>query len=617
MVPTTRSRLAALYGALFALGVGFSGGNSVEARDDTPRPPASGQIKSPQHSRVVTRTQQINQTQVRRVPIRVSRPSRGQRWAGPPRGSHRIMARAFPLRARWQTDPRTYAVYSIYNNDVWYLDPTTGWAYTVDRWGVVYSADPRQGFVYSLGELSRWTADLLYFFDYFSYDRGYWQPNYYARYWGAWNAPRGLFFDYGGAYDCLWGYDYYFASQTFVVQTVTFSRTYVREVHREVVYEREHPQHLRQQVQAVGVAAMNATPPAQISPQSVTTAATVEVANVGIGENAVVVPVVDGESAAIVEPLAVDATMPAGATDLGTVPVDPLPPAETATTTPESVDVSATDTIADDASAGGDVDTVTGTPPTSEMDGENATATLPGVGDDPTLAQPEADPLQPSLTPDVDAATVGATSPEDSAISTTGGVTDDQSPIGDDGSLPQAYVAPPDAESASEAGFQTYAPPAMNEAPGSIAEPLQQLDEQQGEAPQAYEPPAQSYEPPPQQSYDQQYEAPQAYEPPAQSYEPPPQQSYDQQYEAPQAYEPPAQSYEPPPQQSYDQQYEAPQAYEPPAQSYEPPAPAYEAPQPVFEQPAPAFEPPPQMSAPPPPTQEEAPAASEEEQASE
>lgn len=317
-------------GVLLAICVSIAAGLPAHARNDGDRSSHHDRDNADRHSRIVTRTVQVNQTQVRRMPIRVSRPLRGQRWMAPPQGAYRMLARTFPLQARWQTDPRTYAVYSMYNNDVWYLDPTTGWAYTVDRWGVVYSADPRSGFVYSLGEIARWTADLLYFFDYFSYDRGYWQPNYYARYWGAWNAPRGIFFDYGGAYDCLWGYDYYFVSQTFVTQTVTFSRTFVHEVREEVVYERKHPQHVKQQVEAVGVAAMTAAAPAQISPQTVPTAVAVEVADVGTGANAAVVPVVDGESGTIVEPLAVGAATPEGATDLGVLPVEPAPQSDSA-----------------------------------------------------------------------------------------------------------------------------------------------------------------------------------------------------------------------------------------------------------------------------------------------
>jgi hypothetical protein len=540
---------------------------------------SSTQVRQQQTTqrRVITRTTQVNRSQVVNRPIRVSRPVRGQRWVSPPRGAYRVHNRAFPRNARWVSDPRTYTAYSIYNGDVWYLDPTTGWGYTVDRWGVVYTVDPRTSWVYSLGELARWTADLLYFFDYYSYDRGYWRADYYNDYYNYWRSPRATFYSWDAGYDRLWGYNNYFVSQTFVQQTTVFSTTYIREVREEIVYERANPTFVQQQVAAVGVSALQAQPPAQISTAFVPTQATmdyVQVADQGVN---VMVPVVDGQSAAIVEPLAVNEAVPADAVVFDV----PAPaPVEAAPT----VDYSA---VPSEPTPAGDVGGYT------DVKGEQPVITEPM----PVEAQPEVGVATPDAG-SMEAPTEDGFGKENSGFGQT-----TEPEFGNESStpytepLPEAQASEPTFESQPEPAFERQAEPAYEEPryEQPQAEPAYEEPRYEQQAEPAYEEPQAEpvYEQP---QYERQaepaYEEPRYEQQAEPAYEEP---RYEQQaepaYEEPRYEQRAEPAYEEP---RYEQQAEP--AYEQP--SYQEPEPQYEAPQPEPQYEAPQPEPEPQYEQP-------------------
>jgi len=570
-------------------GLGVSPDASAQQYGNSLRPVAQNRSVSstqvrpvqPVQRQVVTRTTQVNRQQVVSRPVRVSRPIRNQRWVEPPRGAYRVQNRAFPRNARWQTDPRTYAAYSIYNGDVWYLDPSTGWGYTVDRWGVVYTVDPRTSWVYSLGELARWTSDLLYFFDYYSYDRGFWRADYYNDYYSYWNSPRATFYNWNTGYDRLWGFNTYFVSNTFVTQTTTFSRTFVQEVRQEVIYERANPTFVQQQTAAVGLSALQAAPPAQISTAFVPTQVSMDFVQMGDGATAAMIPVVDGQTAAFVEPLAVNAPVPVDAT-VFTEPVMQI--VEAAPT--ESYEALPVQTV----DSGGYTD-VEGSNPKQEQPLEPLPVDERAAQADPS-PYTEVQPVQGSVEPTFEDTTpyVG----KESERAESGQVLESQNERGYDETT-QPYQEP--AADAAQPIEQQQAEPSRG-----YEEPAYEQPELGNEQPeQTYEQPEQRYEQPEQSDAqpEQRYEQPeQSYEQPEQRYEQP-EQSYEQpeqRYEQPeQNYEQPAQRYEQPeqryeqPEQRYEQpepSFEQPEpSFDQPAQSYEAPEPAYEAPEPQEEDP--------------------------------
>lgn len=152
---------------------------------------------------------------------RVARPTYNARWTHAPRGAWVVRDRYWDPRWGWRTDPRTRTVFTVTPaREVWFLDPTSGWAFTIDRWGRVYTADPRARWVYSLGHVSYWRGDLLYFFDYWNPVGGYYVLDrydyYYDVYWSR--GRRYSYWDYDYAYRYLWTtYDDWFYSPRFSV----------------------------------------------------------------------------------------------------------------------------------------------------------------------------------------------------------------------------------------------------------------------------------------------------------------------------------------------------------------------------------------------------------------
>jgi hypothetical protein len=209
-----------------------------------------------------------------RQQVRVASPVRHARWDAAPRGAVRVYHRRFDARWNWRTAPRHHVVYTYHRGDLWFLDPTTGWAYSVDQYGIVYTADPYRGWVYSLGPLTRWTADLLYFFDLYRFDRGYWYCEDYDYFVDLWEEyPRGDYYTYDTAYSTLWGWEPYWSSPTFVSFSINFSTVWVRHVRWHYDYIEHNPHYRREMLDSIGLPAVQAVPPRQLSPRAVATTA--------------------------------------------------------------------------------------------------------------------------------------------------------------------------------------------------------------------------------------------------------------------------------------------------------------------------------------------------------
>ncbi|GMU45064.1 MAG: hypothetical protein DYH17_14265 [Xanthomonadales bacterium PRO6] len=209
-----------------------------------------------------------------REQVRVASPQRRARWNAPPSGAVRVYYRRFDARWRWRSAPRHRVIYTYYRGDLWFLDPTTGWAWSVDRYGIVYTADPYRGWVYSLGPLTRWTADLLYFFDLYRFDRGYWYCSDYDYFVDLWEGPsRYGYYSYDTAYTNLWDWEPYWRSPTFISYSDRFSAVWVGEIRRHYDYIERNPHYRREMIDSVGLPAVQAAPPRQVSPRAVATSA--------------------------------------------------------------------------------------------------------------------------------------------------------------------------------------------------------------------------------------------------------------------------------------------------------------------------------------------------------
>ncbi len=169
---------------------------------------------------------QTAQTQVRtnsqqryisRTTRRVAIPVRDQRVYSAPRGATLLRSRYWDPRTRWMVDPRTHSSYSVLSNgEVWFLEPSSGWAYTVDRYGRVYGADPRRNSIYAFSSLNNWRGDLFYFFDFFSPYDGYYTVRDYDWFYSSYYGRRSALFDYGYAYNSMWNdFDDFWGSSRF------------------------------------------------------------------------------------------------------------------------------------------------------------------------------------------------------------------------------------------------------------------------------------------------------------------------------------------------------------------------------------------------------------------
>lgn len=208
-----------------------------------------------------------------RQQLRVATPVRNARWRSPPPGAVRVYHRRFDTRWNWRPAPDYRVVYTYSRGELWFLDPTTGWAFSVDRYGIVYTADPWRGWVYSLGPLTRWTADLLYFFDLYRFDRGYWycrDYDYFVDHWERY-PRRGGYYTYDTAYTTLWDWEPYWGSRSFVSFSTRFTTVWVTQVRSHYTYIERNPNYRREMLENIGLPAVSAAPPRYVSPRAVAT----------------------------------------------------------------------------------------------------------------------------------------------------------------------------------------------------------------------------------------------------------------------------------------------------------------------------------------------------------
>jgi hypothetical protein len=176
-------------------------------------PDASAQYRSTANTQVRSSTQQRYVSQTTR---RVAVPVRNQRVYTAPRGATLLRSRYWDPRTRWNVDSRTHSTYSVLSNgEVWFLEPSSGWAYTVDRYGRVYGADPRRNSIYAFSSLHNWRGDLFYFFDFFSPYDGYYTVRDYDWFYSSYYGRRAPLYDYGYAYRTMWDDfdDYWFSNR--------------------------------------------------------------------------------------------------------------------------------------------------------------------------------------------------------------------------------------------------------------------------------------------------------------------------------------------------------------------------------------------------------------------
>ena len=158
---------------------------------------------------------------VKEVAKKVVRPSKAARAKAPPKGSKISKALAFNKTMKWKTDAKSHSVFALGpNKQLWFLDPGTGWPYTIDARGNIYTADPLSGIVYDLGRLSTWAGDALYFFDYWDFSNGGYTVPSMDVYVTIYDNPTAEVYSYETAYTEVWEYDEYFESEEFVNETV-------------------------------------------------------------------------------------------------------------------------------------------------------------------------------------------------------------------------------------------------------------------------------------------------------------------------------------------------------------------------------------------------------------
>ena len=180
---------------------------------------ASSDVDAAQYRPVQAQARPANSQQryVSRTTRRIAVPVRNQRIYSAPRGATLLRSRYWDPRTRWMVDPRTHSSYSVLSNgEVWFLEPSSGWAYTVDRYGRVYGADPRRNSIYAFSSLNSWRGDLFYFFDFFSPYDGYYTVRDYDWFYSSYYGRRTALFDYGYAYNSMWNdFDDFWGSNRF------------------------------------------------------------------------------------------------------------------------------------------------------------------------------------------------------------------------------------------------------------------------------------------------------------------------------------------------------------------------------------------------------------------
>ena len=151
----------------------------------------------------------------------VAKPIQGKRATAAPQGAKQSSALKFNKAMQWKTNPGSHSVFAVGDNKLlWFMDPTTGWPYTIDARGIVYTADPLTGVVYDLGRLSSWAGDALYFFALWDFVDGSYRIPTLDTYVNIYVDSSYSYYAYDLAYAEVWEYQEYFVSDDFADDTI-------------------------------------------------------------------------------------------------------------------------------------------------------------------------------------------------------------------------------------------------------------------------------------------------------------------------------------------------------------------------------------------------------------
>ena len=153
----------------------------------------------------------------------VARPAKGAGIAAaPPAGAQPSQALSFNTAMRWKRDAKTRTVFAVDDNrQLWFIEPSSGWPYTIDRRGVVYTANARTGTVYVVNTVAAWPGPQPYFFGYWRYSNGFYVvPDI--------DVYASLYLDaalttvlYADTYNAIWDLnEAYFASEAFAADRI-------------------------------------------------------------------------------------------------------------------------------------------------------------------------------------------------------------------------------------------------------------------------------------------------------------------------------------------------------------------------------------------------------------
>lgn len=148
----------------------------------------------------------------------VARPSKAAGIAtAPPQGAQPSQALSFNTALRWKRDPKTHTVFAVDpNQQLWFIEPSSGWPYTIDRRGVVYTANAITGSVYVVNTLSMWLGPWPYFFANWSYVNGFYVVPGFGSYISIYNDSSVTNFSYSETYTEIWEQNQaYFDSEAF------------------------------------------------------------------------------------------------------------------------------------------------------------------------------------------------------------------------------------------------------------------------------------------------------------------------------------------------------------------------------------------------------------------
>lgn len=147
------------------------------------------------------------------------------RAQAPPTGAKTSKTLSFNTASQWKRNPATHTVFTIDSQkQIWFIDPTSGWPYTLDSRGIVYTANAISGNVYSVGHLSAWPGRIPYFFQNWSYSAGMYTVPSLNIYLDIYLGSSSRFFPYDESYSEVWQYHSYFESTDFSSQTMELEK---------------------------------------------------------------------------------------------------------------------------------------------------------------------------------------------------------------------------------------------------------------------------------------------------------------------------------------------------------------------------------------------------------